>query len=144
MPEWQCEDGTLMDLVFYHATKSRSKEVLLKELESVVPGGQIAVCRSLEELAQNLMRPFYNLLAVVLVVADLRDLTGLLTLRSLICDARVIVILPDHKNGTLNKGHRLRPRFLTFADADPADVAAVVRKMLRNCGLQLSGNRSAL
>jgi hypothetical protein len=133
-----------MDLVFYRAAKNNSKERFLQELEAVIPRAQIVVCHSLEELARSMMRPFYDLLAVVLVVADLRDLTNLLALRSLICDAHVIVILPNRKNDTLSRGHRLRPRFLTFADADPADVVAVVRKMLRNSDLQLSGSRSAL
>ncbi|MCD6199973.1 MAG: hypothetical protein J7K15_15635, partial [Deltaproteobacteria bacterium] len=54
------------------------------------------------------------------------------SVRDLIWDLRLILILPDREAGTIAKGHILRPRFLTYLDSDFTEVAAVLKKMLSN------------
>jgi len=44
---------------------------------------------------------------------------------------RIILILPDEDNETITMGHTLFPRFSTYADSDFKDVAAVLKKMIR-------------
>ena len=46
------------------------------------------------------------------------------------CHLRLILILPDREKGTISKGHLFRPRYLTYADGDFLDVAAVLAKMI--------------
>jgi hypothetical protein len=121
-----------MDLVFYSAALDSHSERFLRELQSVISGGQIIVCHSLEEFSGSLSRPIYDLLAVVLLITDRRDLGAILALSNLLWDMRIIVILPDHTNETIARGHKLRPRFLTFMDTDSREVSAVLAKMLSN------------
>lgn len=118
-----------MDLVFYCAADNRTGERYLQELESVNPKVAITVCCSPVELSERLKRPRFDLLAVVLLVADHRDLSDLLALCDLLWDARVVVILPNQENETLIKGHRLRPRFLAYVDGKAGDVSQVLTKM---------------
>jgi hypothetical protein len=42
---------------------------------------------------------------------------------------------PRDNNLTIAKGHTLRPRFLTYADSDFAEVVAVLSKMFENTNL---------
>ncbi|HBZ56018.1 MAG TPA: hypothetical protein DEO88_11495 [Syntrophobacteraceae bacterium] len=93
------------------------------------PKVAITVCCSPVELSERLKRPRFDLLAVVLLVADHRDLSDLLALCDLLWDARVVVILPNQENETLIKGHRLRPRFLAYVDGKAGDVSQVLTKM---------------
>ena len=54
----------------------------------------------------------------------------MLSLRKLLSDLRLILILPDRDRDTVMSAHALRPRFLTYADGNLDDIAAVLRKML--------------
>ena len=67
------------------------------------------------------------------------DLVDLLSIRNLLDDLRVILLLPNREKETINKGHTLRPRFLTYADSNLLNVAAVLSKMLRNTNFDNKG-----
>jgi hypothetical protein len=120
-----------MDLVFYGAQNDGVDERLRAALEAVVPGERITVCRTLEQLSRSLVRPLYDLLAVVLLINSDKELTDILAIQHLLWDVRVILLLPDRQRDTIARGHRLRPRFLTFADGNSHEVAAVLAKMMR-------------
>ena len=66
----------------------------------------------------------------VLLAASKGQLSELLSLRELLNDVRIILILPDRGRETISQGHLLRPRFLSYADGDLTDVIAVLSKML--------------
>jgi hypothetical protein len=83
-------------------------------------------------LSRRLRQPRHNLAVAVLVAASRQELLELLSIRDLLDGIRIILVLPDRQDDTIAKGHRLYPRFLTFADSDFLDVAAVLSKMLRN------------
>jgi hypothetical protein len=58
------------------------------------------------------------------------DLEAILSIVELFYDLRIILILPDRKKETISKGLKLYPRYLSYADGDFSDVAAVLEKML--------------
>ncbi len=67
---------------------------------------------------------------VILFVETLRELEELLLVQETFDDVRLILILPQRDQLTVAKGHRLRPRYLTFIDSNMSGVYGVVEKML--------------
>jgi len=121
-----------MILLFYAREEHGAGERLQTLIEELVSEDNIEICMTIGSLFQRLRQPTYDLSIVVLLAADSQDLTELLSVRDLIWDLRLILILPDREAGTIAKGHILRPRFLTYLDSDFADVTAVLKKMLSN------------
>lgn len=99
-------------------------------INDVVPGDDLLVCRSSKDLSQRLRSLGEKYEIAVLVAANTRELEEFVSLEDLLENLRVIFILPDRKKATISKGHKLRPRFLTYMDGDFMDVAAVLKKML--------------
>jgi len=60
-------------------------------------------------------------------------LLKILRIRDLLADVRIVLILPDRRKETIAAGYKLYPRFLTFMDSDPRELAAVLEKMIENC-----------
>lgn len=85
---------------------------------------------SIEKLASRLRNPMASDMVAVLLPADKDELTHLVSIRHLLRDIRIILVLPDSKEETISQGHALRPRFLSYADGDFSDVAAVTAKMM--------------
>ena len=121
-----------MILLFYAREEHGAGERLQTLIEELVSEDNIEICMTIGSLFQRLRQPTYDLSIVVLLAADSQDLTELLSVRDLIWDLRLILILPDRETGTIAKGHILRPRFLTYLDSDFTEVAAVLKKMLSN------------
>ncbi len=103
---------------------------LQKIVTTLVPRQQLEICRSSEELSQRLRRPLCKEFIGVFLTSNRQELSDLLSIRNLLTDIRIILIVPDSEKDTVSKGHTLYPRFLSFVDSDFKDVAAVLGKML--------------
>jgi len=58
------------------------------------------------------------------------ELMELMPVRDLLLRIPIILILPDHEQETITKGHSLRPRYLTYIDYDLSDVGDVFKKIV--------------
>jgi hypothetical protein len=88
--------------------------------------------RSLDLLIRRLRRPSKRPLAIILLAETQTELQEVLALACWLEDFRVILIVPDSTPETITSGHRLRPRYLTYADGDFSDVASVVEKLVHS------------
>ena len=66
----------------------------------------------------------------VLEANSMDELKDLVSLHDLFLDIRIILILPDRERETISNAHKLRPRFLAYADSDFESVKVVLKKML--------------
>jgi len=121
-----------MNLLSYAPVTDGVKDRLQRVIEGLVPKQNTEIYRTIDSLSRRLRQPRHNLAVAVLLAASRQDLLELLSIRDLLDGIRIILVLPDRQDDTIAKGHRLYPRFLTFADSDFLDVAAVLSKMLRN------------
>lgn len=121
-----------MNTLLYAAAGNGAGERLRMVIEAIVPAGEIEIYQTINSLSRRLRQPRYDLAVAVLLASSKQDLLELLSIRHLLDDLRVILLLPDREKDTIAKGHTLRPRFLTYADSDLLDVAVVLSKMLRN------------
>jgi hypothetical protein len=120
-----------MDLICYAALTYPNRATLLAQLQADAPFGHFVLCRTFEELDRSLLRPAGDVLAVVLFLADDADLARILTLKEVLGNTRVILILPEWDPDLVTGGHFLRPRFMTCRGLDFREVGAVLTKMAR-------------
>jgi hypothetical protein len=73
-----------------------------------------------------------NICAVTLVAPTQHDLNRILQLQDLLDGLHLLLVLPDQETDTISRAHRLRPRFLTYADSDLAEITAVLLKIANN------------
>jgi hypothetical protein len=94
-------------------------------------GASLKVCRTLQELRQMMEEDAGRQNMAVLVPSDLDDLEGLIALRLGDWPTKLILVLRQNDPTALARAHALRPRFLTFADSNLAEVAMVARNLIR-------------
>jgi hypothetical protein len=119
-----------MRLLLYTSVSEEVSEQLYKMIEELIPKNHMEVYRNIENLSRRLRQPDNDLPMVVLLAVSNEDLLDFLSIRDLLRDRRIILILPDRNKNTIAKGHILRPRFLSYTDSDFADVFAVLKKCL--------------
>ena len=117
-------------ILFVNGKCAAAGNRLRKSIESVVSCQHLEIQRSIKDLSKRLNRFPREIDLAVLFAASKDQLSELLSLRELLNDVRIILILPDRGRETISKGHLLRPRFLSYADGDLTDVIAVLSKMI--------------
>lgn len=120
-----------MKVLFYTGPAEENGEKIQSVVEALVPKQKIEIYRTTKTLSQRLRRPIGSLTLAVLFTATQEDFQDLLSLHDLLCDLRIVLILPDRDTETVSKGLTLRPRFFSFADSDFTEVSAVLAKMLK-------------
>ena len=103
---------------------------LLALLERLVPREEIEIYRSIEELLVRLHKPHHDILVLILQVSDSKELEDFASIKPLLNDIKIILILTDRKADTVAAGHNLRPRFLTHKNNDLNEVKDVLTKMI--------------
>jgi len=129
-----------MRIIYYSAENEPSCERLQRVIEMNFPRKHIEACRSIEALSQLLEQPIPELLIVVLLTASREELSGIMMLRELLLDRRIILVLPDDEPETASRGHMLRPRFITYRNSDYSDVSVVLGRMINSCESSCQGN----
>lgn len=124
-----------MSLILY-SSETEVGNRLHDLMKSAFPQKELEICKTTDTLDQRLRECFDGTAVVVLIADSRKELHDLLTFQKLLSDLRIILILPDRHKDTVRRAHALRPRFLTFADGNMDDVAAVLGKML---GLKATG-----
>lgn len=120
-----------MNILYYTSTINGAGKRLQEAIESVVQAENTEIYRNLESLIQRLRRPTQLLDVSILLANSRTDFLDLLSIRDLLLNLRIILILPDGNKETITRGHTLFPRFLTYVNSDFKDVAAVLKKMIQ-------------
>ncbi len=128
-----------MKLILYSNGTNIAGKQLQQVIESMIPVKMREIYRTTESLSSRFRQPGITDIIAVLFAASKEELSDILLIRKLLSDLRVILILPDRENETIKQGHTLYPRYVSYADTDFKDVAAVLRKMF---GLVYSGNET--
>ena len=121
-----------MTVLLYAPVSESIREKFQNEIEKLVPTEKMETYRTKEELSTGLRGPRKDTTVAVLIAMNKKKFLEILSLRELLEDLRIILLLPDRKEDTIEKGHLLRPRFLGYADSDLMVLAPVLEKMLKN------------
>ena len=121
-----------MPLLVYSTKTNDAEERLLRVIELLLPEKKLKFYRSIDDLSARLRQPVFNPRIIILLAASRKELENILSIRELLEDAKIILIVPDTDPATLARGHTLRPIFLSYCNSDFVDVAAVVGQMIKN------------
>ena len=119
-------------VILFSTSKRKSGERLQRIIETVVSKKNVTIYRTIDELSGGLRQPRNDVSVALLLASSRMDLHELVSLRDLLWDIKIILILPDSDPETIAKGHILRPRFLSDCDSNFQDVAAVLSRMIKN------------
>ncbi len=119
-----------MQVLIYAAPFNTAGQRLLKGIGALTCVQQCEYLVSIATLAHRLRQPFGQMAIGILVPSDQRELGDLVSMRHLMRDMRIVLVLPNGHADMLSDGHVLRPRFVSYSDGDLSDVAAVVHKMI--------------
>jgi hypothetical protein len=131
-----------MNLIMYANGSNGAGERLQNAIESIVPENQTEIYRTTISLYQRLRKPTFGVAVAVLLAATKNELLEIHSMKDLFRDIRIILILPDTEGDTVSMGFKLFPRFISYADGNFKDVAAVLEKMLGNGYLSNGSNRT--
>ena len=118
------------ELFFFIPTRSDAEKRLIAAIEELSPGMSVRVFRDADSLRRKLLSGGIRTLAAVILATTKGDLLSVLTLRELLLDFRLVMILPDAGEMTKAMAWRMWPRFVSYADGDFRDVAGVVQKII--------------
>jgi hypothetical protein len=101
--------------------------------------GQVEIYYTLDKFYQRLTQSGSSNAVTVLFIACRHELENIVQYADLLCDQRIILVLPDRAQDTLSMGHALYPRYISYTDGDLQDVTSVLRKLItRNQSLSVS------
>ena len=120
-----------MKPIYYADGRAEAGDRLLHKIEDQVSADFVEAYRNLDDFKQGLLQQRRDTNIGILMAAHPAELQRLITLGKLLMDMRIILILPDRHKETVAAGHRLRPRYIGYADTDLEDVVAVVKQMLK-------------
>ena len=118
-----------MGVLFYGAVGNGTGAKLQEVLVQAVSRDKVETFPDLDLLSKRLCCFPSCMSIVVLLAATREDLAELLSLKHLLEDTRVLLVVPDGRPETVRMAHELTPRFLTYSDGDFSDLSAVIRKM---------------
>ena len=115
---------------------AKTRTGIAKKMKQLLNGRStpaVLECYSdMNNLLQRLQRPPLNLKIGVLSIGSDAELDRLVSMKELLADMRLVLVLPDNRSRTLSKAHALAPRFITFDGAGMAALVSVVEKMMRS------------
>jgi len=120
-----------MKLLFYSGRESEDNERLQAAVQKVIPKGRIELFRSLTDLGERLRTPVEPDSIAVLSASSQEELRQMQSLRGLLPEIYVVLVIPDRKRSTIELAHRLLPRFLSRQDDDFKDLSKVLDKIYR-------------
>ena len=117
-------------VILYTRVMVGAGEKLVQCIQITTPAQDTEIYDSIDQFSQRLRQPRGELTVAVIVANSKEDLINLLFIRNLLQDIRIILVLPDREKDTIEKGHRLYPRFMSYVDSDLQEVAAVLNNVL--------------
>lgn len=121
-----------MSVLLYAPISESIREKAQNEIEKLVPAKEIETYQTKEDLSSRLCGPRKDSTVAVLIATNKKRFLEIFSLRELLGDLRIILLLPDREEDTIHKGHSLRPRFLGYAESDLGMVAPVLKKMCKS------------
>lgn len=123
-----------MRVLFYASKNDDTVNHLRKMIESILKerklDNNLKTYQAIESLSRTLQIPEDEPAIAVLIAHYRHELFKICSIRYLLRDLRLILILPDEQDETISIGHLLRPRFLTYIDSNLEAVVDVLTKML--------------
>lgn len=121
-----------MKLVFYADKKRGVGKQLWKLNSQLEPQYRGTFHETINDLTERLIQPRDDFNIVILLANSREDLLNFISIKKLLFDFRIILILPDREKTTISAGHKLCPRYLSYSDSEFSDVVLVLNRMIKS------------
>ncbi len=119
-----------MKLIYCSTEKNSAEKRLRRIVDSSAADVTLEIYQDIHGLSGRLCQPKHDVAVAVLLAGNRKALLDFLTIRNLLLDVRIILILPERDGQTISMGHKLLPRFVSYTDSNFSDVGAVLEKMI--------------
>ena len=107
---------------------------LREKIEEVTGARKLVFCQEISRLQELLLRKGEKVRIGILCIRDENDMDRLVAMQNLFDGLFIILILPCIDDGIIAKGHKLKPRFFSYADSEFDEVATVLKHLRRMAG----------
>jgi len=121
-----------MQLLYYSSTADQDNKRLEAVVHKVIPAGRIEIFNELDDLRERLRTPVEPDSIAVFLASSRKELRDIQSLRGLLTETYIILVLPDLNKGTIKIAHHLLPRYLSQKGSGFADLKVVLNKMYVN------------
>ena len=119
-------------LVCANRTSEASKR-LIDKIESLNLPYPVEIHHAINGFFHKIRKPLHGVEVAVLLASTNEELLEIYHMQGhFLENIRVILILPNSNQHTITLGHKLSPRFLSYADGDFTDVSAVLEKIVKS------------
>jgi hypothetical protein len=119
-----------MKVLLYTVRENGVAVAIEKWAQSVISPEHFGICRSLKELENTLRQLSFRCRLAILNINGAEEMDGLIRMKNLLDDIRIILIVPDVTKDLARKGYQLYPRFMTDSHIDTNQLASVIQKNL--------------
>ncbi len=126
------QEKTMTLVLFIHCEARQQGKVFEKAIAGCLPEADRRIIRTITEFVAELKRNqgSYETTLFVLFADSRSRLEELISLRELLEDRRILLILPDESKFTLSRAFKLSPRFYTCISDSYDDLCEVINKMM--------------
>lgn len=124
-----------MDVILFFPDSCRDAgDRLVTKLLPAIPGRDLVVFQNFQDISRLLRHLENKPRVAVLAAGNRQELDELSSLRPLLRDTQIILMLPDEEVETLSRAHRWRPRFLTYFKGNftTTGIISILKKILSN------------
>ncbi|MCX7635859.1 MAG: hypothetical protein N2Z74_09000 [Syntrophales bacterium] len=118
-------------MIYYAKIDNPWDDRLKRLVEIHVPRDRLENYQTMSALLKRLQQPLPDSMIFVLLLSDQEEISTLLEYGEYFHHHRLLLVLVDDDPTTVAQGYAMRPRYLTFVDADLIDISAVLGKMIQ-------------
>lgn len=130
-----------MNLLLYMRTPGEREDGLQSAVAPYVSGGSLEVFTEFRSFAERARKPKGAHSVAVVYNPNAPDLRALVSLRDLLRDVRVLLVLPDQDEETIVLAHRVRPAYVAYVDDGISGVVSVLRRLTGGAARAAAGDR---
>jgi hypothetical protein len=120
-----------MSVIYFNSNNEEYPARFQDLFETEGLAGRVEACRTVKALSHRLSRVLQGQGIAVLFISTMVEFHMIYSIRNLLNDIRLILILPDRSSEIISAAYKLHPRFISFIDSDPREVSTILRKMIK-------------
>ena len=121
-----------MNLFFVMTGKNGEGERFLRDVSPLVSRDDLEVFHDVASFAQRLRKPRDPFPALLLLGPSHEDLKRVASLKDIIKDARILLVLGDQGEETITLAHKALPTYISYLDNGTSGVVAVLKQLMRD------------
>ena len=118
-----------MNYLFAPESVVERQSIFLEICEAIGPEDRLEMFPDITGFSARL-RQLDNPEIIIMLAVGKTDMPDILSLRSLIRDAAIIILLSDEEEDTVTSAIRLRPKFIGSVNGDLEKVVPIVEKLI--------------